>query len=212
MEQFLDEKHPELNSLTSKVLRDHVSSIAKHKVVMETDFDLQNQNIEQTNTDNSDTAINDNTFVNDITRSGNSLIIIEQITPEVSNIKQFKINFETILTANLKDWQVNTKRNKNLDKNIIIAVNDIAKEILESIESPNYHDINCLIYAGAVTCKAYIQDIQQKPANQKESNTLPKCLHHLEQSINRVRKKSTTSIFLSSVKKKTLTENTKRSY
>ena len=39
-----------------------------------------------------------------------------------------------------------------------------------------------------MTCKAYIQDIQQKPANQKESNTLPKWLHHLEQSIKRVRK------------------------
>ena len=186
MKQFWDEKHPELNSFTSKNLRDHVSSIIKSKVVMETDFDLQNQNIEQTNTDNSDTAINGNTFVNDITRSVNSSIIIEQITPEVSNIKgsireQFKINFETILTANLKDRQVNTKCNKNLDKNIIIAVNDIAKEILESIESPNYHDINCLIYATDVTCKAYIQDIQQKPASQKESNILPKWLPHLEQ-------------------------------
>ena len=39
-----------------------------------------------------------------------------------------------------------------------------------------------------MTCKAYIQDIQQKPANQKEGNTLPKWLHHLEQSVNRVRK------------------------
>ena len=38
-----------------------------------------------------------------------------------------------------------------------------------------------------MTCKAYIQDIQQKPAK-KESNTLPKWLHHLEESINRVRK------------------------
>ena len=36
--------------------------------------------------------------------------------------------------------------------------------------------------------KPHIQDIQQKPANQKESNTLPKLLHHLQQSTNRVRK------------------------
>ena len=50
----------------------------------------------------------------------------------------------------------------------------MTKEIFESIESPDYHNINCLIYAMAVTCKAYIQDIQQKPANQKESNTFPK--------------------------------------
>ena len=107
---------------------------------METDFDLQNQNFEQTNTDNSGTTINDNTFVSDITESDNSSIIIEQITPEISNIKesireQFQINFETILTANLEDRQINTKLNKNFDKNIIIVVNDIANEILEAIES-----------------------------------------------------------------------------
>ena len=67
---------------------------------METDFDLQNQNIEETNTDNSDTTINDNTFVNDITGSDNPSIIIEQMTSEVYNIEesireQFKIKFET---------------------------------------------------------------------------------------------------------------------
>ena len=114
MKQFWDEKHPELNSLTLRNLRDHVSSIIKHKVVMETDFDLQNENIEQTNTDNSDTTINDHTFVNNITGSDNSSIIIEQITPEVSNIKesireQFKVNFETTLTTNLKDRQIKTR-------------------------------------------------------------------------------------------------------
>ena len=177
MKQFWDDKHPELNSNTSKNLRDHLSSIIKRKVVMKTDFDVQNQNIELTNTDSSGTAINHNTFVNDITESNNSSIIIEQITPETSNIKestreQFKINFEVISTANLEDLQINTKLNKNLNENKIIAVNEIAKEILKFIESPNCPDINCLIYATAVTCKAYIQDIQQKPLNQKESNTI----------------------------------------
>ena len=79
MKQFWDEKHPELNSFTSKNLRDYVSSIITRKVVMETDFDLQNQNIEETNTDNSGTTINDNTYVNDITGSDNSSILIEQL-------------------------------------------------------------------------------------------------------------------------------------
>ena len=75
---------------------------------METDFDLQNQNTELTNTDNSETTIDDNIFVNDITGSDNLLIIIEQITLEVSNIKEgIK---ETTLTANLKDREINTKQ------------------------------------------------------------------------------------------------------
>ena len=93
-----------------------------------------------------------------ITVSDNSSIIIPQSTPEVSNFKesireQFKKKIQTTLTANLSNninRQINTKLNKNLDKNIIIAVNDIPKEILESIESPNYHDIYCLTYATAV--------------------------------------------------------------
>ena len=71
----------------------------------------------------------------------------------------------------------------------------MAKEILESIESPNYHDIDCSTCAMAVMCKAYIQDIQQKPANQKESNTLPKWLHYPEQLINRLRKELNQSSY-----------------
>ena len=85
MKTFWDEKHPELNSFTSKKNRDHVSCIIKCEVVMKTNFDLQNQNIEQTNTDNSEMTINDSIFVNDMSGSDNSSIIIEQITPEVSN-------------------------------------------------------------------------------------------------------------------------------
>ena len=85
MKTFWDEKHPELNSFTSKKNRDHVSCIINCEVVMKTNFDLQNQNIEQTNTDNSEITINDSIFVNDMSGSDNSSIIIEQITPEVSN-------------------------------------------------------------------------------------------------------------------------------
>ena len=85
MKTFWDEKHPELNSFTLKKNRDHVSCIIKCEVVMKTNFDLQNQNIEQTNTDNSEITINDSIFVNDMSGSDNSSIIIEQITPEVSN-------------------------------------------------------------------------------------------------------------------------------
>ena len=127
IKQLWDGKHPELNLFTSKNLRGHVSSIIKRKVFKEADFDLQNQNIEQTTSDNSDTAINDNTLVNDIIGSDNLSIIFEQITPEVSNIKesireQFEINFETTVLANLKDQQIKTKRNENLNKNNIIGV------------------------------------------------------------------------------------------
>ena len=52
-----------------------------------------------------------------------------------------------------------------------------------------------------MSCKAYIQDIQQKPANQREGHTLPKWLHHLELSINRVQKELNHINFLITCKK-----------
>ena len=67
MKQFWHEKHPELNSVTPKNFRYQVSSIINRKVVIETDFDLQNQNTKLANTGNSDTVMDDGTFVNDIT-------------------------------------------------------------------------------------------------------------------------------------------------
>ena len=62
-----------------------------------------------------------------------------------------------------------------------------------------------------MSCKAYIQDIQQKPANQKEGNTLPKWLHHLELSINRIQKELNHFNFLITCKKeKSYSKNRKK--
>ena len=50
LKQYRDEKHSELNTFSSKNLRDHVSSIIKQKVVMETDFNIEYQdNVTESN-------------------------------------------------------------------------------------------------------------------------------------------------------------------
>ena len=50
LKQYWEEIHPELNYFSSKNLRDHVSSIIKRNVIMETSFNTENRTIE-TNTE-----------------------------------------------------------------------------------------------------------------------------------------------------------------
>ena len=50
LKQHWEEIHPELNYFSSKNFRDHVSSIIKRKVIMETSFNIENRTIE-TNTE-----------------------------------------------------------------------------------------------------------------------------------------------------------------
>ena len=50
LKQYWEEIHPELNYFSSKNLRDHVSSIIKRNVIMETSFNIENRTIE-TNTE-----------------------------------------------------------------------------------------------------------------------------------------------------------------
>ena len=53
----------------------------------------------------------------------------------------------------MQDLLINTWLNKKIDKNIVIAVNDFANKILETIENPVFCELNCLVYATAMTCK-----------------------------------------------------------
>ena len=161
-----DEKHPELANFSAKNLRDHVSSIIKRRVVMETDYNSQIESLEENvmNHSNDVSAINNN-FESEISESLN---IEEHETPEICVIKDnirelLKTNFNKTLEINLEDRQMNTKVNKKVHQNVITAINSIAKEIIESIDKPSYHDLDSLIYAVAITCKSYNQDVQKQP-------------------------------------------------
>ena len=208
LKQYWEEIHPELNYFSSKNLRDHVSSIIKRNVIMETSFNIENRTIETntevnnynditTNADeNCSAASNNNNCHNDIDNGNNRDNIkrdAHQIPDKVRHLKDllrnmFIKNYKETLEKELQDRLIHTRLNKKIDKDIIIAANDIAKDVLETIENPDFWELNCLIYATAMTCKEYNNDIRRiEPEKAKEKLDMPKWIYHLEESISRVR-------------------------
>ena len=85
LKQYWDEKHPELNTFSSKNLRDHVSSIIKRKVIMETDFNIEHQD----NVTESNNVIHN--IVNSVDNIGEETIETSNsstnVSPEIATIK-----------------------------------------------------------------------------------------------------------------------------
>ena len=141
-----------------KNLRDHVSSIIKRNVIMETSFNIENRTIETntevnnynditTNADeNCSAASNNNNCHNDIDNGNNRDNIkrdAHQIPDKVRHLKDllrnmFIKNYKETLEKELQDRLIHTRLNKKIDKDIIIAANDIAKDLLETIENPDF--------------------------------------------------------------------------
>ena len=90
---------------------------------------------------------------------------MHQTPDEVTHLKDllrytFIKNYKETLGKGLHYQLINTRLNKKIDKNVIIAANDIANKILETIENSGFWELNCLIYATAMTCEEYNIDIQ----------------------------------------------------
>ena len=208
LKQYWEEIHPELNYFSSKNLRGHVSSIIKRNVIMETSFNIENRTIETntevnnynditTNADeNCSAASNNNNCHNDIDNGNNRDNIkrdVHQIPDKVRHLKDllknmFIKNYKETLEKELQDRLIHTRLNKKIDKDIIIAANDITKDVLETIKNPDFWELNCLIYATAMTCKEYNNGIRRiEPEKAKKKLDMPKWIYHLEESISRVR-------------------------
>ena len=204
LKEYWEEIHPELNCFSSKNLRDHVSSIIKDNVIMETSFNIENRTIGTntevnnynditTNTHENYSAASINNNCDDIDNGNNSNNIkqdVHQIPDEVMHLKDllrntFIKNYKETLEKELQDRLIHTQLNKKINKNIIIAANDIAKDILETIENSDFWELNCLIYATAMMCKEYNNDIRRiEPEKVKEKLDMPKWIYHLEESIS----------------------------
>ena len=104
---YWEEIHPELNYFSSKNLRDHVSSIIKRNLIMETSFNIENRtiktNIEVNNyndittnaEENCSAASNNNNCDNDIDNGESSENIKQdthQISDEVTHLKDLLRN------------------------------------------------------------------------------------------------------------------------
>ena len=99
-----------------------------------------------------------------------------QIPDKVTHLKDLLRNtiiknHKETLEKELQDRLIHTRLNKKTDKNIIIATNDNAKDILETIENPNFQEIGCLNYATAMTCKEYNNDIGRIEPEKSERKT-----------------------------------------
>ena len=191
LKQYWDEKDPELYTFSSKSLRDHVSSIIKRKVVIETDFNIEHQdNVTESNNVIHNTVNSvDNTGEETIETSNSSTNVSPRIATLKINIREMLLpTFKNTLQYDLEDRKIKSKLNKKLDQNVITAVNELSNEILHSINKPSYRDINCLIYASALTCKTFIGDIQPMPINIKNTPKFPNWINNIEQSIARIRK------------------------
>ena len=149
---------------SSKILRDCVSSIIKRNVIMETSFNIENRIIETntevnnyndiaTNADENCSAASNNNKCDDDIDNGNNRDNIKrdahQIPDEVTYLKDllrntFIKNYKETFDRELQDRLIHTQLNKKIDKNIIIAANDIAKDILETIENPDFWDFDYL--------------------------------------------------------------------
>ena len=148
---------------------------------METSFYIENRTIE-TNTEvniyngiktnaneKCSAASNNNNCDNDIDNGNNRDNIkrdAHQIPDEVRHLKDllrktFTKNYKEALEKELQDRLIHTRLNKKIDKNVIIAANDITKDILETIQNSHFWELNCLIYATAMTCKEYNNDIRR---------------------------------------------------
>ena len=65
----------------------------------------------------------------------------------------FNKNLESLKTKPLELCHNTTQINKKLDEKIISTINDICREVLQSLSNIDYWDINYIIYVAAVTCK-----------------------------------------------------------
>ena len=165
--------------------------IIKRKVVMETDFNIEPQdNVTESNNVIHNIVNSVGNIGEETTETSNSST---NVPPEIARIKNniretLLTTFENTLQYDLEDRKINTKLNKKLDQNVITAVNELSNEILHSINKPSYRDINCLIYASAITCKTFIGDTQPTPMSIKNNPKFPNWINNIEQSIARIRK------------------------
>ena len=128
LKEYWEEIHPELNYFSSKNLRDHVSSIIKRNIIMETSFNIENRTIE-TNTEVNNyndittnaheicsAASNNNNCDNDIDNDKNRDNIkrdAHQIPDEFMHLKDllrstFIKNYKEILKKELQDRLIHT--------------------------------------------------------------------------------------------------------
>ena len=150
MKQTWDIIHPEFSHLSDKNLRDQASRIIKNKIVMETEFSTDsstNWNSESGNVDisNNETVNESINLVNNTPTNINKNNVENNQTQESLGYQLLKDKLKPIFletvdifhNKNIDERTYLTRVNKKIDDTLLKYVDDLSKEYLMLLDSPN---------------------------------------------------------------------------
>ena len=78
-------------------------------------------------------------------------------------------NITAVNNKKLIERRLDTRLNRKMNNNVILALDKIAKDYITSLNSPTLWDINVAIYTVAITAKQYSSDLKETPAEKTKS-------------------------------------------
>ena len=78
-------------------------------------------------------------------------------------------NIITINNEKLIERRFDTRLNRKIINNVVLAVDKIPKDYITSLNNPTLWDINVAIYTVAITAKQYNNDLKKIPAEKKQN-------------------------------------------
>ena len=200
MKQTWDIIHPEFCHLSDKKLRDQASRITKNKIVIETEFSTDSNTNWNSQSDNVDISNNDTvnesiTLVNNTPTNINRNSVDNnqaQESPEYQLLKDklkpiFFEMTDILHNKNIDERTYLTRVNTKINDTLLKCVDDLSKEYLTSLDSPNYWDINVCLYSAAVTCLREMNQLRELNLTNNKPK-FPRWLTQLEESITYLRK------------------------
>ena len=201
MKQNWDIIHPEFSHLSDKKLRDQASRIIKNKIVMETEFSTDintNWNSQSDNVDiNNNETVNEsiNLVVNKTPTNINRNNVENNQAQEPPGYQLLKDKLKPIFletidilhNTNNDERTYLTRVNTKTTDTLLKCVDDLSKEYLTSLDSPNYWDINVCLYSAAVTCLREMNQLRELNLTNNKPK-FPRWLTQLEESITYLRK------------------------
>ena len=92
-------------------------------------------------------------------------------------------NITTVNNEKLIERRFDTRLNRKINNNVVLALDNIAKDYITSLNNPTLWDINVAIY----TAKQYNNNLKEIPAEKTKPRQQPGWITQLEHRINSIR-------------------------
>ena len=99
----------------------------------------------------------------------------------------FLETIDILHNKNIDEMTYLTRVNTKINDTLLKCVDDLSKEYLTSLDSPNYWDINVYLYSAAVTCLREVNQLRELNLTNNKPK-FPRWLAQLEESITCLRK------------------------